>query len=225
MRKTILTLFIIGMFIGVANVSMAIIPDQPSKSVQYYTEFTGDGIISVDQVGHNNVCFENRIRIGYGTLNFDQDIVTDYGQFENDIRLNGHDLKLDNIACEADDVIEFNQKLFAGESARNGDQVRSRQIFTKNCKFLAQEVIAHPTDNPNNECEPDRLNMFSGEKGQFGMMSKGPNATAVLGQKGKFIGDYFCAEQRSNIGGFSKSTIESYNNADWINFEQMMMFS
>ena len=39
------------------------------------------------------------------------------------------------------------------------------------------------------------------------------------------LADYDFAKQWSNIGGSSGSKIESWNNLNWVNFEQMLMFT
>ena len=226
MRKTILALCLVGMLLAVTGLSMARGRD---SGVAYYTEVKGDVKVSIDQIGHRNVYFENMVRIGRGSLDFDQDIIMPCGRFSNDVRLNGRNLKFDNIAEQSRGTISFEQGIYAGESSSNGDEVASKQVFSKMTemgrRYIAQEVIVHPTNNAGHECEPDSLKMRSGEKGQFGMMTCGPESMAMLGQKGKATGDYIFAEQRSNIGGFSKSTIESFNSANWLKFEQMLMFS
>ena len=39
------------------------------------------------------------------------------------------------------------------------------------------------------------------------------------------LADYDFAKQWNNIGGSSGSKIESWNNLNWVNFEQMLMFT
>ena len=47
---------------------------------------------------------------------------------------------------------------------------------------------------------------------------------AMLGQKIKAKGDYIRGLQQTNIGGFSQSKIVTYNQHDWVNLEQHLMF-
>ncbi len=206
---------------------------------------TNGGEVNVDNYGHWDVIFGNEIRVDSGTINFDQDIDTYYGHFSNDVRLNGDDLRLDNQAGEqyvsgqwsgtgegwvpAHRSINFDQRLYAGESSTNWDEALSTQVFSFNGNYIAQQVQVNPTDNPGEEVESDTLNMWSGDKGQSGILNSIPiqqsfGGKATMQQKGKMHADYDLARQWTNIGGGAGSSIESWNNQDWVNFEQAISF-
>ncbi|HDM66986.1 MAG TPA: hypothetical protein ENG62_01185, partial [Thermoplasmatales archaeon] len=173
MRKTLLVgILILSMIAATSMVS--------SGSVVYTSIVNGNGVVSIDQYGHKNVEFQNQIRIGTGTLNFKQNIYTNYGRFYNTVRLNGEDLRLNNIASEQfvpghwsgtgvgwiEDhrSVSFSQQLYVGESSKDWDEAKAEQVFYIGhdySKYIAQMVQVNPTDNPGKEVEPDRLFMFS----------------------------------------------------------------
>lgn len=236
MKKTFIVLAVLGMLIGVASVSMAMVPHQPSVSL--YTEVNGTGTISVDQFSNaRNVVMQTKVRMPSGTLNFDQDIigksrvcqmkVTD--KLSNDVYMNGQGIKLDNIAGKTDGTISFQQTLKIDESSNNWDELYSKQVFTKiikrhcNTKVLriGEEFQLNPTENPGQECEPDKCKKLV----QEGSSSMGLPIDAMLHQKGKATGDYIMARQWSNIGGFTQSIVEQFNAHDWLSIDQLIFAS
>lgn len=214
------------MFLGVASLSMAVSPQQPS--VYFSTEVRGTGTISVDQYSNScvDVMFETKVRMRQGTLNFDQDIVRGRDRFSNDVRMNGRGIKFDNMAGKHQRVIHFEQRLSIDESSANWDELKSKQVFSRGTpngrKYIAQEFQVNPTANPGQECEPDKCKKLV-QDGYFFMGRYDPEA--MLHQKGKATGDYIMGRQWSNIGGFSQSKVEQYNQADYTTIEQMLMFS
>jgi hypothetical protein len=86
-----------------------------------------------------------------------------YGNFHNDVRLNGKDLRIDNYASEKYVAghwsgtgdgwvknyreVSFNQKVYMQGSSSNWDGAKSTQSFTGmgHGKFIAQNVQVHPT--------------------------------------------------------------------------------
>ena len=239
MRKILITgLIAFAMIASVGLVS--------AGSVQFMTNVNGNGAITVNQFGHNNVAFQNEFRIGVGTLNFDQDIDTGYGHFSNDVRLHGTDLRLNNNAGEqyvaghwsgtgdgwvtSHREVAFGQQLYTGESSTNWDEATSTQSFSFNGKYIAQKVQVNPTNNQGSEVESDTLNMWSGDYGQGGIMNNKFMKTAfggraTLSQTGSMHADYDFAKQWTNMNSGAGSSIVSYDNDDWVNFEQMLMFT
>jgi len=224
MKKTLIFLTVFSMLLCTVGLAAAVGPLSESN-ISFYTQIKGKGQVTIRQSGHENTIFENQMKIDKGTIDFKQNINTVYGKLINNVRLNGNDLKFNNCAGEESGTIQFEQQLYAGESSTNWDEVKSKQTFRVGNKYISQNVQVNPTANSGIECEPDRLNMKNGERGQFGMLSVMDGYMAMLGQKGKATGDYILAEQMTNIGGFARSKVESLNNNDWVNFEQMLMFS
>ena len=230
----------------VAFALVAITGMASASNVQFITNVNGNGVISVDNYGHKNVVFVNDLRVGSGTINFDQDIYTGYGHFSNDVRLHGTDLRLNNNVGEqyvaghwsgtgagwvkSHREVAFGQKIYTGESSTNWDEARSTQSFSFNGKYIAQKVQVNPTNNPGQEVESDTLNMWSGDYGQGGVMNDKFMKTvfggrATLSQEGKMHADYDFAKQWTNMNSGAGSSIVSYNNVDWIHFEQMLTLS
>lgn len=229
-----------------AIVALAMIGVPVLATTSFWTSVNGNGVISVDNYGHKDVFFGNDLKVGSGTLNFDQDIHTPYGHFSNDVRLHGSNLKLENYAGEqyvagqwsgtgegwvpSHRSITFDQKLYAGESSTNWDEATSTQSFSKCGKYIAQTVQVNPTGNPYYlEVEPDRLNMWSGDYGQNGVMNSKSiqpsfGGRATLNQEGKMHADYDLAKQWTNMNGGAVSKIVSWNNDNWVHFEQAISF-
>ena len=228
-----------------AIIALAVVAAPVLATTSFWTEVNGNGVISVDNYGHKNVVFGNDLRVGSGTLKFDQDIHTGYGHFSNDVRLHGTDLRLKNQAGEdyvagqwsgtgegwvpAHRAITFSQKLYTGESSTNWDEAKSTQSFSKNGKYIAQTVKLNPTHNPGSEVEPDRLNMWSSDYGQNGVMNSKSiqpsfGGRATLNQEGKMHADFDYAKQWTNRNGGASSTVVSWNNPNWVHFEQAISF-
>ena len=117
------------------------------------------------------------------------------------------------------------------DSSSNWDGAKSTQSFTgmDHGKFIAQNVQVHPTSGTP-EVEEDTLNLWSSDNCQYGVvnnkfMKPAFGGRATLSQTGSVHADYDFAKQWSNIGGSSGSKIESWNNLNWVNFEQMLMFT
>lgn len=117
------------------------------------------------------------------------------------------------------------------DSSSNWDGAKSTQSFTGmgHDKFIAQNVQVHPTSGTP-EVEGDTLNLWSGDNCQYGVMNNkfmkpAFGGRATLSQTESLHADYDFAKQWSNIGGSSGSKIESWNNLNWVNFEQMLMFT
>lgn len=241
MRKILLAgILVLSMIAATSMVS--------SSSVVYTSIINGNGVISVDQYGHKNVEFQNQMKVGTGTLNFKQNIYTNYGHFYNTVRLNGKDLRINNIASEqyvpghwsgtgvgwvkSHRSVTFSQQLYVGESSKNWDEAKAEQVFYMGHnyeKYIAQKVQVNPTENPGHEVEPDRLFMFSNTTGQYGIMNSkfiqpSFGGRATLHQTGKMHADYDFAKQWSNIGGVSGSSVVSWNNPNWVHFDQGLTF-
>lgn len=92
MKKAFLTLAVATAFI--LGTGMA------SASTTFWTDISTNGEVSIDNYGHENVAFNNEVDINSGTLNFDQDIDTYYGDFSNDVRLRESDVSFKNSAGE-----------------------------------------------------------------------------------------------------------------------------
>ena len=236
MKKTFIVLAVLGMLIGVAGVSMAMVPHQPSVSL--YTKVNGTGAISVDQFSNaRNVMMQTKVKMPSGTLTFDQDIVGKSrmgpcrvkDKLSNDVYMNGQGIKLDNVAGKMDGTISFHQTLKIDESSENWDELYSKQIYTKIIRCcqhrkvlrIGEEFQLNPTENPGQECEPDKCKKLV----QEGSSSMGLPIDAMLHQKGKATGDYIMARQWSNIGGFSQSIVEQFNAHDWLSIDQLIFAS
>ena len=125
--------------------------------------------------------------------------------------------------------VAFSQNLYAGESSKDWDEVKSTQVFSFHGNCIAQKVQVNPTNNPGNEVEPDRLNMWANDWGQGGVMNSKSiqpsfGGRASLNQKGNMHADYDFAKQWTNINGGAGSSIESWNNQNWVHFNQQITF-
>lgn len=241
MRKILLVGLLVLSMIATATIAS-------SSSIVYTSIVNGNGVISIDQYAHKNVEFQNQVRISTGTLNFKQNIYTNYGRLYNNVRLNGRDLRLNNIAneqfipghwsgtgvgwIEDHRAISFSQQLYVGESSKDWDEAKAEQVLyigQDYLKYIAQKVQVNPTNSSGPEVEPDRLFMFSNTTGQFGVLNNkfiqpSFGGRATLQQIGKMHADYDLAKQWSNIGGISGSSIVSWDNPNWVNFDQSLSF-
>ena len=236
MKKTLIAIAIVGMFVGLGGLAMAGPIHDPG--VTLLTEVKGSGTILVDQYSNaDDVLMQTKARLSRGTLNFEQDIVDNKricclsvrDALNNDVRMNGRGIKLDNIAGKMDGTMQFEQVLKIDESSQNGDELYSKQILSRTirgCRInkayrITQEFKLHPTNNPGQEVEPDKCKKLT----QEGSTSLGFPLDMMLHQKGKAMGDYVMGKQTSNIGGHSSSLVEQYNAQDWISIDMLVFAS
>lgn len=222
MKKAIFVLAVIGMLIGVSGLAMACSPEMEPK-VKFDTKIKAAGEVSVNQYSKTNlpVEFKNDIKgKDYSTLNINQVVKTQTGlRLANMVRLHGMNPVFKGKTMSMGPIILFGQKLSVEESHDNGDEVYSKNVFSKNGKYASQEVIHHPTANGGNEVEPDTA--IVKQKGKalvFGSVGFGD-----LSQKVRSIGDITYLGQKTNLGGFSKSEIVSENH-DWSSYTQKLSF-
>lgn len=236
MKKAIIALAVVTMFITIAGVATAC----GSNKVTLITDVSGNGEISVKQNAHKNVELITSIEVGNGRIDFDQKIKTKYGTFTNSVDLHGTDLSLRNMAEEKfvpgqgpvfdDDPmrphreVTFMQDIYMGESCYNYDAAKSVQTFKHKSIFIKQKVEVCPTDG-SPEVEPDRLMLSQSGIMNSKFMSPEHGGRATLMQMGSMHADYDLAKQWTNANGGASSVVKSVNNDNWVDFSQMLVFS
>ena len=234
MRKTIMALAVIGMFLCVASITIACTPE-PRVEAFVGVKSSGDADITIRQISKvDNVLMQADVKTD-GKLDLTQKLTAkSCGFFSkttdelvNKIDANGRGIDVNSVVGNSEGYLHFNAQLKMAESSSNNEGMQSRQVFTKTKQSwfstdvfkMIQKFQICPTDvSP--EIEPDKLKNSNIE----GIHKIGSTKDTMMYQKIRGSADLMTAMQRIvENGDVTSSSSVVIPNSSAMNTIEMMM--